>query len=318
MIQVGYYPGCALHGTAAEFDGSLRAVCQAMEITLTELADWNCCGASSAHFLDEQLALDLAERNLRLALQVGPELLAPCAACFHRLKTAQKQRPGYEVHIWHVNEFFARPEGLARLRGRVQRPLRGLACVPYYGCLTQRQPKITDAERPEWPTSMDMLLETLGAKVRRWSYKTDCCGGSLEVARPDLVQHLCTRLVRAAQEAGADCIVTACPMCQANLDISQASPSAPGEPDRRSAVRDSTAKPEAKPAEAAAWPLPTEGEEGLGQAEPAGGGVNAPLPVFYITELMALALGVGTPARWWHRHMVDPRPLLKQKGFPTE
>jgi len=297
MIQVGYYPGCALHGTAAEFDESLRAVCQAMDIALAELADWNCCGASSAHFLDEQWALDLAEQNLRLAVQAGPELLAPCAACFHRLKTAQKQRPGYEVHIWHVNEFFSQPERLAQIRGQVQRPLRGLACVPYYGCLTQRQPKITDADRPEWPTSMDVLLETLGAQVRRWSYKTDCCGGSLEVARADLVQHLCNRLVRAAQEAGAECIVTACPMCQANLDISQAIPSQTAEQFRLSPLREGPAKPKAGPAEEAA---------------------DGPLPVFYITELLALALGVGRPARWWHRHMVDPRPLLEQKGLPTE
>lgn len=312
MIQVGYYPGCALHGTAAEFDESLRAVCQALDIALAELADWNCCGASSAHFLDDQLAVELAERNLQLAVQAGPELLAPCAACFHRLKTAQKHRPGYEVVIWHVNEFFAHPDRLAQLRRRVQRPLRGLAVVPYYGCLTQRQPKITDAPQPEWPTSMDALLETLGVQVRRWSYKTDCCGGSLEVARPDLVQQLCTRLVRAAQEAGADCIVTACPMCQANLDISQAMGPSMAEKTALSPPR------ERDKGEGAISPLPPAGEGGPRSRPGEGGQTDGNLPVFYITELMALALGVGRTARWWRRHMVDPRPLLERKGLPTE
>jgi len=318
MIPVGYYPGCALHGTAAEFADSLRAVCQAMDIALAELADWNCCGASSAHFLDEQLALDLAEQNLRLAVQAGPELLAPCAACFHRLKTAQKQRPGYEVHIWHVNEFFTQPNHLARLRTRLQRPLRGLAVAPYYGCLTLRQPKITDADRPEWPTSMDLLLETLGAQVRRWSYKTDCCGGSLEVARPDLVQHLCNRLVQAAQEAGAECIVTACPLCQANLDISQAFPSQLEEPFSFCFPAQGMVEPEASPAEPIALPPSPGGQEDFGQVQPPPAAPGALLPIFYITELMALALDVGTPARWWRRHMVDPRPLLEQKGLPTK
>jgi len=302
MIQVGYYPGCALHGTAAEYDETLRAVCQALDIHLAELEDWNCCGASSAHCLDDRLAVELAERNLRLAEQTGPELLVPCAACFQRLKYAQKHGPtsrlggaradagnGHSgsatgrgdsqapdahrateaVAVWHVNEFFSRPEWLARLQERMCRPLQGLAGAPYYGCLTQRQPKWTDALQPEWPTSMDCLMEALGMVVCRWSYKTDCCGGSLEVARPDLVQHLCDRLVQAAHEASAECLVTACPMCQANLDISQ-----------------------------------TQAASAVGK-----------LPVFYITELMALALGVGRPERWQRRHMIDPRPLLEQKGL---
>ncbi len=312
MIQVGYYPGCALHGTAAEFDESLRAVCHALDIRLAELQDWNCCGASSAHSLDDQLAVDLAERNLRLAVQTGPDLLAPCAACFHRLKTAQKQRPGYEVAIWHVNEFFSRPERLSQLRRRLQRPLQGLRAVPYYGCLTQRQPKITDAPQPEWPTSMDLLMEALGIQVRRWSYKTDCCGGSLEVARPDLVEHLCNRLVRAAQEADADCIVTACPMCQANLDISQAM-AVPMAQKASLALQSEPNRPEGTSS-----PLPSPGQAGLSNRPAEGATTNGHLPVFYITELMALALGVGKPARWWQRHMIDPRPLLAQKGFPIE
>ncbi len=309
MIQVGYYPGCALHGTAAEYDESLQAVCQALDISLVELEDWNCCGASSAHCFDETLAVQLAERNLRLAGQVGQDLLVPCAACFHRLKYAEKRFPESKrlpesqeeksrVVVWHVNEFFHRPELVQRLSRQVQRPLRGLAGVPYYGCLTQRPPKITDAPQPEYPTTMDTLMEAVGMEVRPWSYKTDCCGGSLEVARPDLVAHLCGRLVEAAREAGADCIVTACPMCQANLDISQAEAGPESPPIQ---MPGSTQKLPTAPGESAGGPQ-------VQATRPA-------LPVFYITELMALALGVGQYTRWWRRHLVDVRPLLQQKGW---
>ncbi|MCS7304939.1 MAG: heterodisulfide reductase-related iron-sulfur binding cluster [Thermoguttaceae bacterium] len=363
MVQVGYYPGCALEGTAAEYDESLRAVCQALDIRLAELEDWNCCGASSAHCLDEELALQLAERNLQLATQVGPELLAPCAACFQRLKTAQKRRPSYEVVIWHVNEFFAQPGRLAELRRRLQQPLRGLVGVPYYGCLTQRQPKITDAAQPEWPTSMDVLMEAIGMEVGCWSYKTDCCGGSLQIPRPDLVQQLCGRLVWAAQEAGAECIVTACPLCQANLDISQMLGVPVGGPYQLFGSQEGAVSAGANSAKETCSSMATEprsslwasfgaesveetssanamGPKGSPSASaccnaveeascsrPAGGGSqqaicpadraepNRKLPVFYITELMALALGVGQPARWWQRHLVDVRPLLREKGF---
>lgn len=91
MVEVSYYPGCSLHGTAAEYDESIRAVCQALEVTLGELPDWNCCGASSAHFLEDELAVRLAARNMLLAERVGREVLVPCAACFQRLKHADKE-----------------------------------------------------------------------------------------------------------------------------------------------------------------------------------------------------------------------------------
>ena len=68
---------------------------------------------------------------------------------------------------------------------------------------------------------MDMLLGALGAPVKNWSYKTDCCGGSLVLTLPDIAHKLIQKLLEMAEEAGADCIVTACPMCHGNLDMWQ-------------------------------------------------------------------------------------------------
>ncbi len=86
--EISYYPGCSPKGCYREYDQSLRAVCRALGIAVRELEDWNCCGGSSAHFLDAGLAQELAVRNLRLAAKSGGELLVPCAACFHRLKVS--------------------------------------------------------------------------------------------------------------------------------------------------------------------------------------------------------------------------------------
>ncbi len=268
---------------AAEYDQSIRAVCTALEVELAELPDWNCCGASSAHFLNDELALRLSARNVRIAQQHARDLLVPCTACFQRLKHAQKALRQMSrstatgpingtIDVLHVNDFFCRPEVLSRLRVRVVKPLSGLAGAPYYGCLSQRPPKVTDAPRPENPTGMDALMRIVGMTVCRWSYKTDCCGGSLAVARTDLVLKLTGDLLAAAVEAGAECIVTDCPMCQSNLDSRQAE---------------------------------IEAQQGK----------HYGLPVFYITELLALALGVGQPARWWAKHLVDPTPLLRTKGL---
>jgi heterodisulfide reductase subunit B len=68
---------------------------------------------------------------------------------------------------------------------------------------------------------MDELMSVVGAESVNWSYKTDCCGGSLVLTRPDVVKRLIGKLLDMALEAGADCLVTCCPMCQSNLDTGE-------------------------------------------------------------------------------------------------
>ncbi|MFC2160705.1 CoB--CoM heterodisulfide reductase iron-sulfur subunit B family protein [Acidobacteriota bacterium] len=231
-MKVSYYPGCSLHSTGLEYGESTQDVCQKLDIELAELTDWNCCGAGSAHTEDEGLAIELAMRNLEKAEQSGMDLVVPCAACFHRFKVAEKhlqhkKEPVIEtsytgnVPIKHLLDFLTEETNINTIKENIKKPLSGLKPVCYYGCLITRPPKITDAVNYENPQAMDKLLNLLGADVRPWSYKTDCCGGSLILARSDIVSTLTGKLIEKAQEVGANCIVTACPLCQANLDNKQ-------------------------------------------------------------------------------------------------
>ena len=89
-MKISYYPGCSLSGTSREYDKSFRAMCELLGIELEELPDWNCCGASSAVVVDHDLSVALPARNLAIAEQMGPDVVVPCAACYNRHKTAQK------------------------------------------------------------------------------------------------------------------------------------------------------------------------------------------------------------------------------------
>jgi len=229
--EVSYYPGCSLHGTAREYDESIQAVASLLHIRLHELENWTCCGASSAHCTDETLALALPARNLAIAERSDRELLVPCVACYHRFKVVEKEAKDHpqnltipyrgNVFIRYALDFFCEESILEELKTKLVKPLTGLKAVCYYGCLTVRPPKLTSIEDYENPQHMDRLLEVLGAEVLPWSYKTDCCGASLVVTRTDLVRKLSQRLISMAREAEADCIVTGCTMCQANLDTRQ-------------------------------------------------------------------------------------------------
>lgn len=205
---------------------------------MEELPDWNCCGASSAHALGHTLAVSLPARNLALAQETGKDLVIPCAACFSRLKSADhvlrndlemRARVEAAVGFHYTGETAIRPvlavlsedvgpEGIAE---RVRRPLAGLKVVTYYGCLLVRPPQITQFDDPNNPQVMARLLCAAGADVKPWSYATDCCGAGLSLSRSDIVYNLVGRLAERAREAGADALVTACPLCQVNLEMRQ-------------------------------------------------------------------------------------------------
>jgi len=291
--RYAFYPGCTLHSTGVEFGASTELVCQTLDLDMVEIPDWNCCGASSAHSMDHTLFLALPARNLALAQQTGLDDLAiPCAACFSRLAAADlalRDDDAFRAQMEQTLDFqfqanvrprnlldiFANDVAKQQLAAPVKKPLEGLKVVSYYGCLLVRPPEYTARwDDPEHPQSMDHVLELMGAQPMPWSYGVDCCGGSLTLNRSDVVVHLVDKLARAAHEAGAQAMVTACPMCMANVDGRQ------------------------KYRGGAPLPRPPKPD-------------YEPLPIFYFTELMALAYGLPM-AKVLGKHLVDPRPLLGQ------
>ena len=232
-MRVSYYPGCSLEGTAKEFDISSRAVCKALGIELQELEDWSCCGATSAHSTNDYLSVALPARNLTLADKTGLDLVTPCAACFQRLKVAEKKLGEHpmtdypysgKIEVDHLLDLCTQPEIIEKIKASVKKPLTGLKVVCYYGCLTVRPPDVTGAKEYENPQNMDDLIRVLGAESIDWSYKTTCCGNSLILGRADIVKKMTDKLVAMAREAEADAIVTCCPMCQSNLESARSMP----------------------------------------------------------------------------------------------
>lgn len=279
-MDVSYYPGCSLHGTSREYGESTESVVHTLGVNFKELPDWTCCGASSAHITSSRLSVGLPARNLAIADKVGLELVIPCASCFQRTKFAEKEALaghagisyGGKIKIKHLADFLWDDVGDKVISGKVKRPLTGLNPVCYYGCVISRPPRVTDAGNPEDPQSIDNIARALGANVKNWSYKTDCCGAGHSIARADLAHKLIQKLIDMAKEAGANCIITACPLCQSNLDSVQADIS-----------------------------LAT--------------GKEYNMPLFYITEAMGIAFGDPSVNKWLGRHLIDPRPLLREKGL---
>jgi len=236
--EYSYYPGCSLHSTALEFNESVQAVFKALDIKLYELEDWNCCSAASATTLNHALSLALPGRNLAIAQKSGRDVVIPCTGCYNRHKTTERelkrrsaagqmveQAVGFSYQgnfeVRSLLDVIGNQVGLEALRRRVQKPLNGLKVVGYYGCLLLRPVEVTQFENPERPTLLNRLLAALGADLQPWSYASDCCGGDQTLVKPEIAARLVNRLVEHAREAGADAMVTVCPLCQMSLEMRQ-------------------------------------------------------------------------------------------------
>lgn len=279
-MRIGYFPGCSLHSTAKNYESSTQAVFKTLDVQLDEIPDWNCCGSTPAHQTDHLLALSLSARNLALAEKAGmKEIMAPCAACFSHLRTAEvecaKDKETHQnvqkaiemkfdnhVHVLNILDLLVNHVGIENITKKVKKPLKGLKIAPYYGCVLTRPAKIAQFDDPINPQSMDRLLEALGAEVVTWGAKTDCCGAAHVLTRQEVVLELTGRIVHQAKEAHADAIATACPMCMSNLDL------------RQSAIQKATGK-------------------------------ETKVPVMYITELLGMALGIPHSELGTRKHVVS-------------
>jgi heterodisulfide reductase subunit B len=258
-----------------------------LDIKLTELEDWSCCGATAFMSTDEAQALALAGRNLALADQEGgADLLTPCAACYLVLNKTQKRLTDsvtargqitgalekVDLHysgktkVRHPLDVLVNDLGLDAIKAKVKTPLTDLKVAPYYGCQIVRPYALFDSQHD--PKTMDRIIEALGAKAVDYPFKTRCCGGSQTGTLPEVGLHLVYMLLKEAKDRGADVISVVCPLCQFNLD---------GYQDKVKKVY----------------------------------GLD-PIPVVYITQLMGWAFGIESRKLGMQRTIVSMRPVMKR------
>ena len=227
-MKLAYYPGCVSRSTGREMDLSTRAVSAALGIELEEIEDWNCCGAT--HVSHELVATGLAARNLA---QTDLPIMTSCSICYSNLRTAVQNLEDPETRA-KVNAVLTKKYSGARIRHALDVilevleknddllavPLKDLKVAPYYGCLLTRPRGVYS---PEFPTILEKLIKTLHAEPLDFRLKTFCCGGPIFMPQEKAAEDIAFMILSEAKAAGAEVIVTVCPLCHFMLDAKQKS-----------------------------------------------------------------------------------------------
>lgn len=293
MVSYPYFPGCALSTKAKALDISARETMQALGFELKEIEDWTCCGAVFPLAEDEHIRLVSPLRAIFKASKYSDKLVTLCSACFNVLRRTQKLIKNNKsrrervinymeeevpenftdnVSVVHLIEIIRDEIGFENLSTKIKKPLTGLKVAPFYDCLTYRPPKEMEFEDPENPRIYTNLITSLGGISIDFPFRSECCGAHLSVSDRSAALDCSYRILKSAQLAGAEALLTSCPLCHYNLDA------------RQMEMLESRID-------------------------------FKPIPVFYLTQLIGLALDLPTSVLGFEKNKISPINLLKEKGL---
>lgn len=281
-MKVTYYPGCSLQGTARDYAESIAGVCRALGIETEEIPDWHCCGASAAHSINPQTGIALGAGILNQAAKMPhADMLVPCPMCFNRLKTARHTLKGEHGDHYPVMLSKTLPE-IWELADFLATDDRLAATV----------------EKIKKPLKGLKVVCYYGCMASRPPGVT----GAAAPENPQALDRIVDNLGGTALDwpfktdcCGASQVLSleevASGLVEKLFDMA-----------RRVGARGIVVSCQMCQAN-----LDTYGERfGKGQ------GRTGPLPVYYFTELIGLALESKDVTKWLSRHITDPLPLLRE------
>lgn len=234
-MKMSYFPGCTLKTKAKELDVYARRCAEVLGVTLEEIENWQCCGAVFTTARDEVATKLSSVRALKAAGEKAQPLVTVCSACHNVIKQTnhamQTDREfadkvnrymadgayNGETAVYHYLEMLRDVVGFDALKEKVVKPLTGKKIAAYYGCLLLRPNGVMKMDDPENPRIMEDLIRALGGEPVVYALRNECCGGYVTLESPELTAKKSGEVTGNAQAAGAELMVTACPLCRYNL-----------------------------------------------------------------------------------------------------
>jgi len=231
-LKYALFLGCTIPARTLDYELSARKVLTALGVEAVDL-DFGCCGFP-VEAIDEEKALALAANNLSLAQSSGLDVLTLCNACTEMLSKTQlaledekrlnsvnkvlKDRLGREysrsVKVRHLARFLYEEYGVENLKKQVIRPLTGFKIAVHYGCHYMRPSRVYgEFDDPEFPKSLDLLVEATGAKSIDHPNKMSCCGGGILNIDESMAVEMTKTKLGSLTGGDVDALLLICPFC---------------------------------------------------------------------------------------------------------
>jgi len=238
MKKIGIYPGCCFQGADEHNYKLIVDFLNKMEVEGVLLDRAACCGGGVIDETNKTVTYALNARNIALAEEKGVDLYTPCNTCYMviaKSKLALDRDPELktkvneilaeegleykgEATIYHTLNLLRDFVGLEEYKKKIVRKLEGVKVAPYYGCHVL-SPEEISLDDPENPTLLKEILEPCGVEIiEGYQDENTCCGHHAGFTNPDVRKTLANKPLDGAAEAGADVLVTPCPLCHKSMD----------------------------------------------------------------------------------------------------
>jgi succinate dehydrogenase / fumarate reductase cytochrome b subunit len=220
---------------------TLKKVFADLDVDVKLLEKTTCCGGNTIDESNRFLVYSINARNIALAEAEGLDLLVSCNTCYmvlaktkHALDSDPQLKEeinkilaeeGLEykgtAKIWHILPYLVEEVGIDTIRERVKRPLKGWKIATYYGCHIKypKEIAVVDSENPQ---GLEELIKALGAEpIKDYEGADTCCGYHAFYTNKEVALKKVVRAPEGAKKAGAEMLVTPCPLCFKAQDIYQ-------------------------------------------------------------------------------------------------
>jgi len=282
--------GCVIPARLPYLEVSSRKIFEKLGIDLRDVDGFSCCpDPTGIEQIDHNTWLALGARNLSLSNNNGG-IISFCSGCVETLKgvnyyinkdlTVKKEVNRYLERIDKVYEgktevkHFAQVlyENIDKVKEKIEKPLEGFKVAIHYGCHYLRPSEIIEWDDPFEPTTIDEIVNVLGAESVDYDLKMECCGNPVEKSDKELSLTMIDNKLKAIYEAGANCVVVVCPACYQQFEFNQRE---------------------------------------LNKQK----GSQYNIPIFYLSELVAIAFGFKPDELGFNFHRIKPNVLFESIGF---
>ncbi|NVM28713.1 MAG: CoB--CoM heterodisulfide reductase subunit B [Candidatus Helarchaeota archaeon] len=235
------FPGCTVLAKDPGFEASAARIFEILGVEFENEPNFHCCAPTIVSSVQVNTAYALAARNLCLAEEKNLDIITLCSGCFKNLKKVNAHLKEDEedriaindilneigkefkgtIEVKHFVQVLYEDIGLEKIKENVKRPLSDMVFATFYGCHLIRPHEVVKFDDPEFPRSMDEIVEALGAKTVEYDGKYTCCGAGLQGVNDTATLEIPRQKLIALKTLDLDGLVLACPTCYFTFDLGQ-------------------------------------------------------------------------------------------------